>query len=215
MNYVGECGTYKCGLCEGDCDDDTDCEGDLVCVERDGFEAVAGCTGEGGNRDMYGKDVCAPSPTPTAPTPTAPTPTGDFLNSLTFNENGCDANSPCSKCEGPCTDDNSCSENLVCFARTGSEAVPGCVTGSSGDISGANYCYEEPTNGMPTYIPGDLTRRENGLLLSTGLRAKVIATTGSRVAYTGPNGGRSSSRFHGDPDAGAVFSVTSGQNQGG
>ena len=33
MNYVGECDptTYLCGLCEGDCDNDSDCEGDLIC----------------------------------------------------------------------------------------------------------------------------------------------------------------------------------------
>ena len=99
--------------------------------------------------------------------------------------------------------------------RSGSEPVPGCVTGGIGDVSDANYCYDQPTNGDPTYIPGDLTKREAGLVLSTGLTAKVIAETGERVRYTGPNGGRSSSTFHVDPDAAAVFEVTSGQNAGG
>jgi hypothetical protein len=74
---------------------------------------------------------------------------------------------------------------------------------------------EEPTNGTPTYIPGDFTKRENGLILSTGLTATLIATTGRRVSYTGSSGGQSSIRFHDNPDAGAVFSVSSGPNAGG
>ena len=60
VNYVGECGSsYSCGLCEGDCDTDSDCEGSLVCYQRSGFEAVTGCSGEGGPRDVFGKDICA------------------------------------------------------------------------------------------------------------------------------------------------------------
>ena len=61
VNYVGECsssGAYLCGECEGDCDGDSDCEGDLVCFQRDGVEAVPGCDGEGGSRDLHAKDIC-------------------------------------------------------------------------------------------------------------------------------------------------------------
>lgn len=79
INYVGECGSesYLCGMCEGDCDNDENCSGDLVCVQRSGNEPIQGCTGEGGDRDMYGKDICVQpqNPTPTPPTPTPPTPT--------------------------------------------------------------------------------------------------------------------------------------------
>ncbi len=212
INYVGECSSssYLCGLCEGDCDSDSACEGDLVCIQRQGYEAVKGCTGEGGERDVYAKDVCAPAQTPS---PVPPSPTPDFLNSLTFNNNGCSQTSPCSNCEGPCDVSDDCAGDHVCFQRSASESVPGCVTGGVGDVSGANYCHEKLTNGMPTYIPGDLTKRENGLLLSTGLSSTLIAQTGRRVSYT--NGGRSSSTFHGDPDAGAVFEDKSGTNPGG
>ena len=61
MNYVGECSSGSgilCGECEGDCDSDDACEGGLVCMEREGFEKVPGCTGEGGTRDMFAKDIC-------------------------------------------------------------------------------------------------------------------------------------------------------------
>ena len=205
MNYVGECGSgYQCGLCEGDCDGDSDCAGDLVCVQRNGFDVVAGCSGSGGDWDLYGKDICAEA--------LAPSPTPDFLNSLKFNDAGCSESIPCGKCEGPC-DTNSCSLDLTCFNRIGDEPVPGCVTGGGGDISDISYCYEAPTDGIPTYIPGDLTKVENGLILSTGLTSTIIARTGNRVSYA--DGGRSSKRFHEDPDAGAVFNVTSGLNEGG
>ncbi len=65
INYIGECGSegYLCGKCEGDCDSDDDCEDALICAERSGFEEVTGCTGAGGSRDVYAKDICySPNP---------------------------------------------------------------------------------------------------------------------------------------------------------
>lgn len=85
-----------------------------------------------------------------------------------------------------------------------------------------------PTDALPeeTYVPGDLDHEENGLLLSRGLTARVIATSGSAVVYS--DGSRSASVFHGDPDGAAVFphpngdgwayvsnSETSGEGKGG
>ena len=93
INYVGECGSenYLCGACEGDCDSDSDCEEGMVCVDRNGYEAVAGCSGEGGDRDLYGKDICVPTsppvPTPTkSPTPPTPTDCVDFENRFRFDD---------------------------------------------------------------------------------------------------------------------------------
>ncbi len=147
MNYVGECGTYKCGLCEGDCDDDSDCEGDLVCVERSGFEAVAGCTGEGGSRDMYGKDVCAPSPTPTPPSPTPPTPSPTASTEVEYVGNPCTAefsSGQCAVCTGDCDSDSDCESGLRCAQRRrfdGLEIVPGCVWGSTRfQMENDDYC---------------------------------------------------------------------------
>ena len=43
VNYVGECdSTSPCNRCQGDCDSDEDCADGLVCLQRDGFEAVPG-----------------------------------------------------------------------------------------------------------------------------------------------------------------------------
>ena len=40
--------------CQGDCDSDSQCEGDLKCFLRDEFESVPGCSGQG----LSGKDYC-------------------------------------------------------------------------------------------------------------------------------------------------------------
>ena len=80
-------------------------------------------------------------------------------------------------------------------------------------MSDTNYCHEKPTEGDVTYIPGDLTVNENGLLLSTGLTARIVATTGTFVGYA--DGSSSDRRFHVDPDGAAVFAITSGSNAGG
>jgi hypothetical protein len=43
-----------CGECSGDCDDDSSCDGDLKCFQRDNFERVPGCAGNG----QDGWDYC-------------------------------------------------------------------------------------------------------------------------------------------------------------
>jgi len=70
------------GECEGDCDDDNDCAGDLKCFQRSGTEAVPGCASGDSiyGQDKSGKDYCyrdtpATSPPTQSPTSTcAPTP---------------------------------------------------------------------------------------------------------------------------------------------
>ena len=47
-------------MCEGDCDLDSDCKGDLICFQRDGDESVPGC--EDSPYATYGYDYCV-SPT--------------------------------------------------------------------------------------------------------------------------------------------------------
>ena len=44
----------KLGLCEGDCDSNTDCMKGLVCMQRNGYENVPGCVGKG----VRGADYC-------------------------------------------------------------------------------------------------------------------------------------------------------------
>ena len=45
------------GECEGDCDIDSDCDGTLVCYQRDDTTQVPGCS-TGGDGDVSGYDYC-------------------------------------------------------------------------------------------------------------------------------------------------------------
>jgi hypothetical protein len=42
------------GECQGDCDDDSDCQEGLKCFQRSGYTPVPGCSGDG----SYGSDYC-------------------------------------------------------------------------------------------------------------------------------------------------------------
>lgn len=46
--------SYPLGLCQGDCDSDQDCWGNLKCFQRDGTEEVPDCPGLG----KSGSDYC-------------------------------------------------------------------------------------------------------------------------------------------------------------
>ena len=43
----------KHGRCEGNCDKDADCAGDLVCFQRDGDKYIPGCNGSGARDHDY------------------------------------------------------------------------------------------------------------------------------------------------------------------
>eukprot|EP00980_Cylindrotheca_fusiformis_P016329 scaffold4852_cov76-Cylindrotheca_fusiformis.AAC.1 len=61
--------TFPLGLCQGDCDSNSDCDEGLVCFQRDGNEEVPGC--DGGLEDSSRTDYCIlaslPPPGPTVP----------------------------------------------------------------------------------------------------------------------------------------------------
>lgn len=66
-----------------------------------------------------------------------------------------------------------------------------------------------------TYHPGLLIVQENGLLLSKGLKSRLLAQTGFKVQYA--NGGESELPFHIRPDGAATFLIpeTDETNPGG
>ena len=70
-----------------------------------------------------------------------------------------------------------------------------------------------PPKSEKTYIPGLLSVKENGLILSTGLTSRIIARSKEAVVYS--NGSRSKTKFHTKPDGAAVFMINSGRNRGG
>jgi hypothetical protein len=54
MNTVAEEEEFPLQECQGDCDNDDECDGDLICFQRDGTEIVPGCVGV----PVEGTDYC-------------------------------------------------------------------------------------------------------------------------------------------------------------
>ena len=87
---------FPLSLCEGDCDSDADCDGDLVCFKRDGGEAVPGCSG--GTEALGPSDFCidtssdkepsTPSPTQAPIDPPPPTATAESFRLKLYWEPG-------------------------------------------------------------------------------------------------------------------------------
>lgn len=117
-----------CGMCEGDCDWDADCAGDLKCFRRTHTaESVPGCI-SGGAGDTPYTDYCW--------SPISPAPLQDNGGS------GCSPAVPCGECQGDCDSDDDCAGLLKCFQRSSSdEVVPGCTKGGAGDVRTHDYCY--------------------------------------------------------------------------
>lgn len=77
------------------------------------------------------------------------------------------------------------------------------------DVADEDTDNEPVQNDKPsTYIPGDLTVNENGLLLSTGLKSRIIGKSGLPVINL--YGEESTALFHPLPDAGACFANPNG-----
>eukprot|EP00980_Cylindrotheca_fusiformis_P000757 scaffold175_cov153-Cylindrotheca_fusiformis.AAC.9 len=115
---------FPLGRCEGDCDDDPDCEPGLYCFQRDAYEPVPGCLG--GSNDRSRTDYCIPAAANTRPP-------------LTYSEHF-----PLGFCVGDCDSDHDCKPGLYCFQRDEYESVPGC-TGGNKDGSRVDYCIP-PSN---------------------------------------------------------------------
>jgi len=83
--FVGDNGfparSFPLGECEGDCDADADCTGDLLCLQRSGTEPIPGCMGVGKSAKDYCYDISKLSPPTSRPSnpPTITTsPTGPW-----------------------------------------------------------------------------------------------------------------------------------------
>ena len=101
----------KLGLCEGDCDVDEDCKGDLVCFQRDANEEVFGCAG--GESDGSLTNYC-----------TEQNP--HWWDQMSSNSlEGCYEQGECAEC-AECSTDDDCIGELVCFHTTGNFPIPGC-----------------------------------------------------------------------------------------
>ncbi|KAI2504379.1 Bacterial protein of unknown function (DUF839) [Fragilaria crotonensis] len=139
--------------------------------------------------------------------------------------------SPLPACSGDCDTSQECFGDLLCFERSGTQAVPGC---SGTGTSGKDYCYKPNgenslaytgDNGKPARsfplgkCEGDCDTNADcasGLACfqrvgseavpgcsGAGLDARIIATEGQPVIFA--NGQQSSVNLHINPDGAAVF----------
>jgi len=116
---------FPLGQCQGDCDNDGECQAGLICAQRGNYEPVLGCTGHETHKT---NDYCYGRPHE------------NYLWSV--GNDGVPANSfPMNACEGDCDDDSDCAGDLECFKRgiRSHEPVPGCEGRGSG---GEDYCYD-------------------------------------------------------------------------
>jgi surface protein len=141
------------GICEGDCDSDSHCAGNLICFQRGSNEPVPGCSGT----FTSGWDVCV-KPTPSAMNIPYATSYHGSAETLRFDNNGntCSGTANgCSlhnipRCRADCDSDSQCADGMFCHQKGSKVWTPGC-SGSSSAPSDYDYCYD-PEIYEPTYF---------------------------------------------------------------
>ena len=146
-------GTNSYGMCEGDCDKDSDCQSGLTCFQRDGDEPIPGCYGSGQTRSDY----CV------------------AVKALDSSRNG---GTGYGLCEGDCDYDSDCDAGLRCFQRDGYESVPGC---SGSGKEGWDYCYQAtplPPISQPKVSISNKANRVADLQFDFGIKVEHTLCSG-------------------------------------
>ena len=127
--------------CQSDCDNDSECVGDLRCFQRDFGEDVPGCQRD--NSIPITSDVCFD-----------PTKNNVMRKVSSDNPRGSKK-----RCEYDCDSDNHCIGMLQCHQRSSGELTPGCygIVHDTYDI-----CYYPPDENVPT-LPKQRPRAILGL----------------------------------------------------
>lgn len=134
---------FPLGKCQGDCDSSDQCEGKLVCYQRESGNSVPpGCSGT----PTGNKDYCYD------PNDSTEQPLAGSLGMV--GDNGIPASVfPLGRCLGDCDSDSQCEGNLRCFQRNqGDPGPPGC-TGMA--VGATDYCYEVVVNVGDLVLAGD------------------------------------------------------------
>jgi hypothetical protein len=125
------------GLCQGDCDSDSDCISGMKCFHRLGGDPLPLCSIQAG--EVKAKtDFCVPMGAP------------DSLlgPSVHYVGNQNRPSRPLELCEGDCDNDNHCVEGLICFQRNSGQPVPGC---RGFDGSRTDYCIDPSALNTPAF----------------------------------------------------------------
>jgi hypothetical protein len=116
---------FPLSKCQGDCDKDSDCAGNLQCFNRDpSATIVPGCNGKPVDSTDYCYDPSAVSGSQGRLVDKGV----DHVPSKAY---------PLGLCEGDCDGDSDCAGDLVCHQTTGRNSVPSCVGRSPADT---DYC---------------------------------------------------------------------------
>merc|ERR1711937_942524 len=108
--------TNKCGVGEGDCDGDHECQTGLKCGQDNCKAFHPGA--------HSAADCCIPSGTTPSPTP-SPTPAGPTCDGSNTAWNCCSSTNKCGEGEGDCDNDNECQSGLVCGKDNCQSFIPG------------------------------------------------------------------------------------------
>lgn len=148
-SYEGNNGSpssaFPLGMCEADCDNDSECEGNLKCKQRDGNESVPGC--DISSRDS-GEDFCYD-------------PGGDPDCDLDLGHTDyCRECGPCDEGEGDCDSDSDCRGDLVCVMQDG---VDRCREEGDDDDDGPHLQVNVDGSWKGVDCSGDHPRVSNSL----------------------------------------------------
>jgi hypothetical protein len=125
--WLDDSPSEKLEKCEGDCDEDAECQHGLKCFHRHGYTLVPGCSGLG----KKNTDYCFDEENSNLPV-LKPIVEGSWGEKLP-------AGHQLDLCEGDCDMDSECKEGYVCFQRDDEEPVPGC---SGKGERERDYCSE-------------------------------------------------------------------------
>jgi hypothetical protein len=144
---------FPLGRCQGDCDKDIDCQGNLICFQRNEHDTVPHCLGNDWSRTDYCIPPLDPVTTPQPSPPPTPSPADNTRNTnLRFG-----TTFPLGRCEGDCDSNNHCQDGLVCFQRNNNVDVPACQGGTS-DSTLTDYCIPaEVFPAVSTSAPGTIS----------------------------------------------------------
>ncbi|CAB9527248.1 expressed unknown protein [Seminavis robusta] len=134
------------GLCQGDCDNDGECDKGLRCFKRNAHDPVPGC--DGGESYNAGTDFCIPvggtgtgTGTTTISNPSPPSARASARNGGSMG-----------LCDGDCDGDSDCQNGLVCFQRSRGDPIPPeCPSLNRG--TQIDVCVPAPTQAAPAPTP--------------------------------------------------------------
>jgi len=159
--------------CEGDCDLDIDCAGELVCWEqkRESDVRPPGCSGMPNMVDEY-EGFCydprsgpclthSPTPQPTNTVGSLPTAEPSIGDCKPLVHVDWDAKN-LQECEGDCDGDYDCAEGLVCWeqeAYRGNQPPKGCSGRPDFEVYTEDFCYDPNRGPCLTQSPTSTSTR--------------------------------------------------------